>query len=424
MGHPMKQRRAQSTARWVIIAAAATVCVVAAGYAALQFARPVVTVSEAVEAPVVQAFYSTGTIQPEREYPIKSNVAGIITEVRVDKGDRVKKGDPLAIVADPELKYAADKARAELLERQKRAEPKTSPVLQEFDARISAAGDILQIAQREEKRVSELVGRNAASQRDLDVAIDRLKVAWADLESWRAQRSAKQLELERELQVAQAALATAQWNVEQQTLKAPIDGVVLDRPIALGTRLAINDQVMRIADVAPANLVMRAAVDEEDVTKVRLDQDVRMTLYSFAGKILQGKVTRIYDQADEARRTFEVDVRLAEPNERLSPGMTGELAFIMDAKDKAIAIPAQAVQGEEVYGVRDGRIVKFATQIGLKSIERVEVVTGVAPGDRVVISPIGDLPEGKSVRTKYIDPTKAAGLNKPAARDDSFKGFQ
>jgi HlyD family secretion protein len=419
----MNRRRAQSTAKWVIVAAVVTVCLAAGGYLVLNFAKPLVTVSEAVEAPVVQAFYSTGTVQPEREYPIKSNVAGIITDVRVDKGDRVKKGDPLAIVADPELKYAADKARAELLERQKRAEPKTSPVLREFDARIAAAQDILEIAQREEKRVSGLMARNAASQTDLDRAIDRLKVAWADLESWKAQRAAKQLELERDLQVAQAAVATAQWNLEQQTLKSPIDGIVLDRPTALGTRLAINDRVMRIADVTPANLVMRAAVDEEDVTKVRQGQDVRMTLYSFAGQIHSGKVTRIYDQADEARRTFEVDVRLAEPSDRLAPGMTGELAFIMDAKDKAVAIPAQAVQGGEVYGVRGGRIVKFDTKIGLRSVERAEVLTGVAPGDRVVISPIGNLAEGKAVRTRYLDPAKAAGLNKPAAQDDSFKGF-
>ena len=87
----MTPRRAQSTARWVLIAAAATVCLAAGTWLALRFARPLVTVSEAVEAPVVQAFYSTGTVQPEREYPIRSNVAGIITEVRVDKGDRVKK---------------------------------------------------------------------------------------------------------------------------------------------------------------------------------------------------------------------------------------------------------------------------------------------------------------------------------------------
>jgi HlyD family secretion protein len=423
MGHPMKHRRAQSTARWVVIGATLTVCLLGAGWLALRWARPAVTVSEAVEAPVVQAFYSTGTVQPEREYPIKSNVAGIITEVRVDKGDHVAKGQVLAIVTDPELKYAADKARAELVERQKRAEPKTSPVLKEYESRIAAQQDILQIAQREEKRLSDLVARNAASQTDLDHAIDRLKVAWAELESWKAQGAAKQLELDRELEVAKAAVATAEWNLEQQTLRAPIDGVVLDRPIALGTRMAINDQIMRIADVTPKNLVMRAAVDEEDVTKVRIDQDVRMTLYAFEGQVLRGRVTRVYDQADEARRTFEVDVRLTEPNDRLAPGMTGELAFIMAEKDEAVAIPAQAVQAGEVFGVRGGRIVKSDAKIGLRSVERVEIITGVAPGDRVIISPIGDLAESKTVRTRYVDPAKAAGLNKPAAADGNFKGF-
>ena len=419
----MKQRRAQSTARWVLTAAIGVGALAAGAYVVLRFARPVLTVTEAVEAPVVQAFYSTGTVQPEREYPIKSNVAGILTEVRVDKGDRVKKGDPLVVVAEPELRFAADKAGAELVERQKRADAATSPVLKEFEARISASQDILAIAEREERRLSELVARNAASQTDLDKAIDRMKVAWAEVQSWKAQYAAKQLELERELEVAKAALATAEWNLEQQTLRSPIDGVVLDRPTSLGTRLAINDQVMRVADVAPAKLVMRAAVDEEDVTKVRVDQDVRMTLYSFAGKVLRGTVTRIYDQADEARRTFEVDVRLNEPSDRLAPGMTGELAFIMDAKEKAVAIPAQAVQGGIVYGVRDGHLVKLDAQVGLRSIERVEILSGVSAGDRVVISPIGDLHDGKPVRTRYLDPATAAGLNKPAVNDSNFKGF-
>ena len=76
----------------------------------------------------------------------------------------------------------------------------------------------------------------------------------------RSRRSAarEQLELERELQVAKAALDTANWNLEQQTLSRPIDGVVLDRPLSVGTRLAINDHVMRVADVRPEKLVMRA----------------------------------------------------------------------------------------------------------------------------------------------------------------------
>ena len=91
--------------RWILTAAVVTAALVVGGAVALRFLRPSVVVTEAVEGPVVQAFYSTGTIQPVREFPIKSNTAGILTDVRVDKGARVKKGDVLALVSDPQLRY-------------------------------------------------------------------------------------------------------------------------------------------------------------------------------------------------------------------------------------------------------------------------------------------------------------------------------
>jgi len=198
---------------------------------------------------------------------------------------------------------------------------------------------------------------------------------------------------------------------------------VLNRPLSLGTRVAINDPVMIVADVRPTKLVMRAAVDEEDVTKVRVGQVVRMTLYSYEDRTFEGKVARIYPQADPERRTFEVDVQIIDPDPRLSPGMTGELAFVMDAKERAVVVPSQAVQKGSVYTVVDGHLKKLQADIGLRGIERSEVVTGVKPGDRIVISAIGDLQDGQRVRTSYTDPMTAAGFNKPKVVNDNFKGF-
>ena len=415
-------RRAQSTTRWIVTAAIAVVVVIAIVLAAIRFSSPLVVVSEAVEGPVVQAFYSTGTVQPEREFPIKANVAGTLTEVRVDKGDVVTKGQPVAVISEPGLVFAQRQAQAELEEKQKRADPKSSPVLQEFDARISAGTAQLDIAQRELARIKGLIEKNAASQTDLDTASDRVKTVWTLVESARAQRGARQLELERELQVAKSALDTANWNLEQQTLKSPIDGV-LNRPLSVGTRVAINDTVMRVADVRPDKLVMRAAVDEEDVTKVRVGQVVRMTLYSYDDRTFEGKVARIYPQADPERRTFEIDVAIVDPDARLAPGMTGELAFVMDAKERAVVVPSQAIQKNAVYTVDNGRLKKLDAEIGLRGIERSEVRTGLKPGQRIVISTIGDMQDGQRVRTTYTDPATAAGMNKPKQVNDNFKGF-
>ncbi|HEY8668159.1 MAG TPA: efflux RND transporter periplasmic adaptor subunit, partial [Tepidisphaeraceae bacterium] len=232
---------------------------------------------------------------------------------------------------------------------------------------------------------------------------------------------------------------TAQWNLDQQTVRSPIEGIVLDRPTSRGTRVAINDHIMQIADLSPANLVMRAAVDEEDKNKVRLGQTVRMTLYSFPDEVFRGIVDRIYDKADESRRTFEVDVRimpvtvadalpfeiplLLEKRFVFSPGMTGELAFIMAAKDKAIVVPSQALQAGQIWGVHDGRLVKLNAAIGLKSVERVEVKTGVNVGDRIVVSPIGTLREGQAVSVDVIDPKVAAEMNRPKEKEGTFRGF-
>jgi len=421
----MNRRRAHAltTVRW-IIAIALIICVTgAAGYALLQYLRPQVTITEAVSGPLVQAFYSTGTIQPEREYPIKSNTAGTLEQVLVDKGDRVKKDQPLAIVVDPALQFTADRAKAELDEKLSRADEKSSPVLLEYDARLRGTLELLEIAQREVKRVTDLMQANAGAQNDLDRAMDRAKLLIIESESIRAQKAAKQLELQKEVEVAKAAVNIAQWNLQQQTLKSPIDAVVLDRPTSLRTRVAVNDPIMRVADVAPKNLVMRADVDEEDVAKVNIGQTVRLTLYAFAGQVFAGKVARIYDQADASRRTFEVDIDFDAPNDRFLPGMTGELAFVMSEKQSVLVVPSQALQEGSIYIIRDGKLEKSDAVIGLKSIERIEILSGIDPGTKVVISPATTLTPGQTVRTKFIDPAAAAGLNKPAPVAGAFKGF-
>ena len=396
----------------LVFAAVLIVALGGGGFLALNLLRPRVQVTHTVEGPVVQAFYSTGTVQPVREYAIRANHAGIIKQLLVDKGTKVKAQQPLVIVEERELQFQLDKATAELNEKTARLDEKTSPVLKEFDARISANTDMLAIAQREQKRITSLLESSSASTTDLDRAMDRVKLVWAEVEGLKAQRASKQLELQREVDVAKSAVSTAQWNLDQQTILSPIDGVVLDWPVSTGTRLAVNDHIMQVADVSPAKLVMRAQVDEEDKIKVRPDQLVHMTLYAFPGEVFEGTVDRIYDKADPDRRTFEVDVKLSKVDDRFSAGMTGELAFVMAAKEQAVVIPSQALQGDAVYVIRDGTIAKSDAKIGLKSVERVEVVAGLSPGDQVMLTPLGTLKEGQRVRVQEMDPTAAANLNK------------
>lgn len=420
----MRVRVAKASAKWVVLGVVAF-GLAGAAFVAFWLARPVVTVTQVIEGPAISSFYATGSVQPIREYPIKTSNGGTITELAVDKGDHVTKGQILAIVEDPQLKLALDRAMANFTQARLRADAQSSPVLQEFDAKLLANASMLDNARRDEERFKEMSTRGGASKADLDKAADHTKDLWSVGESLKAQKEAARIQLQTDLSIAQANVAAAQRDFERQTLHSPVEGVVLDRPAPLGTRVAVNvnDHVMQIADVRPQNLVMRAQVDEENKADLHLDQVVQMSLYAFPGRIFRGKVQKVYDQADADRRTFEVDVKFDAIETSLAAGMTGELAFIINEEPSTLVAPAQALQAGNVYTVRDGRLAQLdKITVGLRSVERVEIKSGVHAGDWVVITPVQDIKLGSSVRIQTMDPKTAAGLNAPKA-ESTFKGF-
>jgi HlyD family secretion protein len=399
--------------RWLVVLVVIGALAAAAWFGYALWAEPKVVVTEVVSAPVVQAFYATGTLLPDREYPIKSNVEGTIDEVFVDKGAHVKKGEKLAVVRVEEYLLKHVQAKADLELKKQLADPEKSPVLLEYDTRYRAAQQQFDVAEREYHRVSKLREAGSSSIAEFDKAGETLELMRAAMENNRSNKRAKQLELERDVKVAQAALDIAQWNLDQQTITSPIDGYVLDRPTTVGTRVPINGHLLTIADVSPDKLVMRANVDEEDKTRISIDQLVKVTLYAYDKQVFEGRVTKIYPKADPDRRTFEVDITIDPPDPKFSAGMTGELAFIVAEKEKALVVPSQAVREGQVWVLRDGKVSPAKVEIGLHSIERTEILTGVSEGEQVVISPTLNLTEGQMVHSSHIEPAAAAGLNTP-----------
>jgi HlyD family secretion protein len=389
--------------------------------------RPVVTTTQLTAGPIIHAVYATGTISPVREYPIRSRRAGTLQAVLVDKGDRVATSQPVAIIADRSLTYAVEKAQAELTEKLARAEPASSPVLAEFDAKIRATAEMLDIAKRDEARLRQLFEKQAGSTTDLDRAMDRVESTTMSLESMKSQRESMVLELRREVAFAESALRSAEWDLAEQTSTSPIDGVVLDRPISQGTRVAINEVLMRVADVTPERLVMRAAVDEEDITRVTVGQKVIMTLYAFEGQAFEGKVKTIYAEADPNRRTFEVDVEVLKPSDRFQAGMTGELAFVIAQKAEARVLPSQAVQKDgSVYVLENGVIRRTTPEIGVRAVDRAELISGLGDDAHVIISALDATFIGKHAREVIADPREATGLERATAMRgaDTFRGMK
>ena len=149
-----------------------------------------------------------------------------------------------------------------------------------------------------------------------------------------------------------------------------------------------------------------------------------MSLYSFPDEVFVGRVTRIYPKADPDRRTFEVDIAIERPGPRMQAGMTGELAFEMASKERTLVAPSQALQDGKVWTVRDGKLTAADAAVGLRGVERIEIVSGLMAGDTVIISPVAGLTPGAAVRVgERMDPVAAAGLNKPKKKEIFRGGF-
>ncbi len=409
--------------RWVLIFLLCIAAVAAGLWAYQRWMVARVQTSQAVMAPVVQAFYATGTLLPDREYPIRSSVEGVITQVHVDKGDVVKKDQPLAYVRADDSIMKFRQAQADFDLKKQLADERTSPALLELDARLAAGNEQLGVARREHDRITSMYASQAASATDVDRVIRQLQADISNTESLKKQRATRLLELQRDLQVAQQALEIAQWNMDRQTITSPIDGVVLDRPTSVGTRLSVNDHLMQIADVRFEKLIMRASGDEEDKIRLTLNQKVVMTLYAYPNRPFTGKVRTVYPKADEQRRTFEVDVEILSPDANFSAGMTGELAFIVEEKASALIVPSQAVTGQSVWIVEHNKASKVDVTLGLRSVERTEILSGISEGQTIILSPTTSLSQGQRVTTQFIPPTQAANLNTPVVNDE-FKGFR
>ncbi len=379
---------------------------------------PTVQVTQVVDAPVVQAFYATGTLQPVREHPVRSNVEGPLTQMLVDKGDSVTAGQKIGFVFVEESNLRHRQALADSHLAQQRADAQTSPILREFDKRLTATQEQLDIAKRDYDRVTALRSSGAVTESDFDRVSERVQVYWKELESLQAQKASQQLVLQRDLAVAQAALDIAQWKLDEQHIISPIDGVVLNRPTPVGTRVRLNDDLLIVADVRPQSLRMRAQIDEEDKTRTFVDQRVRATLYAYPGRIFDGRVMQIYPKADADRRTFEIDLQLEPVDDRFAAGMTGELAFIVAEKASALVVPSQAVRlnpqaQPEVWVIDDhGLIARQTVQLGLRSVERTEVISGLRDGQTVVVNPLEPGLIGRRVRLENVAPDVAAGVNK------------
>lgn len=255
---------------------------------------------------------AAGQVEPILVVEVKSKASGEITDLHVETGDQVERGELLARVDPRDVRNALAQARADL----------------------EVAEARLQIAESQAERSRELRDANVVTQQELEQSILELANARAAL-----QRAETNLEL-------------AQERMNDVTIRAPISGTIIEKPVEAGTIIASasgnvsgGTPLMMMADLS--TMQVRTLVDETDIGKVEAGQVARVQVEAYPNRAFVGSVYKIEPQAvvDQNVTMFPVLVRLDNREGLLKPNMNAEVQIEVAQRQDVVLVPNAAVVG-------------------------------------------------------------------------------
>jgi RND family efflux transporter MFP subunit len=314
------------------------------------------------QARVPDLLEAVGTVHAAQTSDLASQVMGNIVEVRAREGDRVQRGQVLAVIDDAQPRAAVDRATAGGTAAQQQ---------------LVAAGSDLALAESTLKRYQNLYERKSVSPQEFDEVKARQQAALARRDMAQAGQAQ-----------AQAALTEARTSLDYTRIRAPFDGVVTEKKADSGTLASPGMLIFTVEDVRRYRL--EATVNESDLRYVRTGQQVSVMIDALDNAGLQGKVAQIVPAADPASRTFLVKIELP-TDTRLRSGLFGRAQFSRGER-QTLSIPRTAVvergqlQGVFVLDQEKVASLRYVT-LGKSSGSQIEVLAGLQDGERLVAKP-------------------------------------
>lgn len=343
---------------------------------------------------------SVGSLFPLDEVTVSSEVEGRVEQVLVDVGDHVTAGQTIVKVVPTELQLTLDQQRATLQQARARLGlPENVEDVKDVRdaAEVKKAAADLADARQKYERAKTLFEQGLLPKQSFDEADSRNNAARAayDLSVQGVQN------LRAALAQSRAAAALAQKKVGDSIIRAPFAGQIKERSVTQGQYLKVQTPVMVIVNVDPMR--MRLRVPEKMAAWVKTGQEVTVTVEAYPGRSFTGKISRINPSVDQQTRAFEVEALIVNHEALLKPGFfvkaTIPSSFVVDS----LFVPEDALL--YVYGVYkvfviDGNTVKEKeVKIGERSGSEVEILEGLAQGDRIAVAVKGgqELKEGAVV---------------------------
>ena len=308
-----------------------------------------VETSKPVRGDVFAVYSGTAPIEAFAEADVIAKVEGVVEQILFEEGDDVAEGEVLARLDGDRLRLELNESRARLDK-----------------------------MRRDFERNKELREKGLLSEGDFE-------------------------KLRFDLEALEASYNLASLELDYTQIRAPIDGVVSERYIKIGTTIRVGDRAFKVTSFEP--LVAYMHVPEREYRQIRAGQPVAIDIDALAGERIFAEVTRISPVVDPQTGTFKITIEIRDEERRIKPGMFGRMSIVYDVHENVLQIPRSAViedRGDEtIFIVENGEAVRRVVQTGYGSEGMVEITDGLGDDDEVVT--VGHVGLKPGAKVKVID---------------------
>ena len=335
---------------------------------------------------------ASGYVTARRRATVSSKVTGKVLEVFVEEGKAVRRGQVLARLDDTQIRAMLNIAEAQLAA-----------------ARQAAAEDQARLREAELtlERRRQLVKEQVISRAELDAAE-------AQVESLKARIALAQ----QQVQVAQSQVNARRTELDDMVVRAPFDGVAISKDAQPGEMISpvsagggfTRTGICTIVDMS--SLEIEVDVSESYINRVRPGQPVEAVLDAYPEWRIPAHVITTVPSADRQKATVRVRIGFEELDPRILPDMGVKVSFLNerapespDAQARpAVVVPKSAIRSSDgatvVFLVREDRVERRAVKVGTEQGDQVEILSGLNPGDRVVVQGPETLTDGARVKER------------------------
>ena len=369
-----------------------------------------------------------GSTQPDTEVSLRAQVEGRLLSLQVDVGDPVKKGQILARLDDSLLVTSVTQGQSELAALQSEVARAQTQVTNARSQAEQARAELKQ-AQVDAERLRSLSAAGAITKQQAELAQTEAATAQQRLNSAIAQIATEQQAVaaaQGRVEAQRAAIAQAKERQSYALLASPITGVVLEKISEPGNLVQPGGEILRLGDFSRVKVVVQ--VSDQDLSKIRVGQSVKVRLDAIANEEFTGQVTRILPTPTASTAAVQIPVEITIPNGngRIGSQIRAQVSFESSTPPRVV-VPQSALQGERNKGNRSSAsaqnpnpqsskgtvfvvtgegnqatVKSRPVQVGTRANGQVEILSGLKPGERFVTGSTKPLKDGESVRLSIL----------------------